>query len=182
MSAGNGSLDISSVTTKAPSDPELSAAEQHCWSRHPTKNTDIKCIHFQGLRKVEEVAKIWKIKLIISSYKSRETSWKNVKFIYYDKVITTMVIRLLNNWTYCARSALTRLGLWRTLYGRLFMESLHHQPMCSEMCSLDIFIDLQPFGCNLKGGLFDPPSPQWGVRGCGWSRIGPFDSPPMCSY
>ena len=28
--------------------------------------------------------------------------------------------------------------------------------MCSQMCSIDIFVDLQPFGCNFKLGLFNP--------------------------
>ena len=28
--------------------------------------------------------------------------------------------------------------------------------MCSQMCCQDIFVNIQPFGCNLKGGLFEP--------------------------
>ena len=33
---------------------------------------------------------------------------------------------------------------------RLFMASLHSHPMFSQICcSLDIFVDLQPFGCSL---------------------------------
>ena len=35
---------------------------------------------------------------------------------FIDKVITTMVIRPLNDRTHCARSAITQLGLWRKLY------------------------------------------------------------------
>ena len=34
--------------------------------------------------------------------------------------------------------------------------SLYSQPMYRKMCPIDIFVDLQPFGCNLKGGLFNP--------------------------
>ena len=27
--------------------------------------------------------------------------------------------------------------------------------MCSQVCSVDIFVDLEPFGCNFRGRLFD---------------------------
>ena len=36
------------------------------------------------------------------------------------------------------------------------MALLHSHLVSFQMCSLDIFVDLQPFGCNLNGGLFDP--------------------------
>ena len=35
---------------------------------------------------------------------------------------------------------------------RLFTASLHRQPGCSQACAIDIFVDLQPVGLNLKGG------------------------------
>ena len=46
-------------------------------------------------------------------------------------------------------------------------------------CSIVIFVDLQPFDCNLKGRLFDP---SLGLRGRCNSGIGPFDSQHMGSY
>ena len=69
----------------------------------------------------------------------------------YYKVVTTLVIRPLYGRTYCGRSAFTRAGEF-TKAIRLFMASLHSQPMCSQMCSLDILVDLQPFG-GLEGTL-----------------------------
>ena len=73
-----------------------------------------------------------------------------------NKVITTMVIRPLNDRTNSAQSAFTHLGLWRKLYdcswyhyfGRLQSQKMSHQT-----CYVDIFV--QPFGCNLKGIHFD---------------------------
>ena len=49
-------------------------------------------------------------------------------------------------------------GAWRQSNLRMSMASLQSQPMCSQTCSrpIDIFIDLQPFGCDSKAGLFDP--------------------------
>ena len=62
---------------------------------------------------------------------------------------------------------------------RLFKASLSSQPMCSQMCcSIDIFIDLQPFDCNLKG-IFRP---EWHLEGRWGVGICPFDSPPMGSH
>ena len=49
------------------------------------------------------------------------------------------------------------------------------------ICSIDIFVDLQPLSCNLKGRFFEPPR-VWGVMGRGGSGMNPFDSPPMGSY
>ena len=44
-----------------------------------------------------------------------------------DKVITTMVIRPLDDHTcHCARSAVAHLGIWRKLYDCTW----HRQPMC----------------------------------------------------
>ena len=34
--------------------------------------------------------------------------------------------------------------------------SLNDKSACSHMCSIDIFVDLQRAGLNLKGALFDP--------------------------
>ena len=72
--------------------------------------------------------------------------------IFY-KVITSMMIRLLDDRTYFARSAFSSFATLVKVIERLFMASLHSQPMCS----LDIFVDIQPFGYILKLGLFDPP-------------------------
>ena len=44
----------------------------------------------------------------------------------------------------------------------LFITPLHSQPVCLQMCFLDIFCDLQPFGCNSRGRLLDPPV--WSVK------------------
>ena len=55
------------------------------------------------------------------------------------KVITTMLIGLLDDRTYCAQSAFTQLGLW-------FIASLHNQPVYLKLHSIDIFINLQPVG------------------------------------
>ena len=38
------------------------------------------------------------------------------------------------------------------------MASLNSQPTGSQMCTLNIFVHIQPFYCNLKAGLFDLPS------------------------
>ena len=38
---------------------------------------------------------------------------------------------------------------------RLFTASLHSQPVCSQMCSINILVDLQPVDWNLKRGLFE---------------------------
>ena len=59
---------------------------------------------------------------------------------------------------------------------RLFMGSLHSQPMCSQTYAVDIFVNLQPFGRNLKRRFSVP------LHGRLGSGIGPFDSPPMGSY
>ena len=45
-----------------------------------------------------------------------------------NKVITTKVTRLLNDHTYCARSAFTHLGVLAKAV-RLFMPSLYNQPI-----------------------------------------------------
>ena len=42
----------------------------------------------------------------------------------------------------------------------LFMASLHSHKMSYQTWSIEIFVDLPPFGCNFKGGLFD--APVWG--------------------
>ena len=62
-----------------------------------------------------------------------------------NKVITTKVIGLLDDRTYCARSVFTRLGLWRKLYD-CFIASLHNQEMYPKMSSIDISTNLQPVG------------------------------------
>ena len=40
---------------------------------------------------------------------------------------------------------------------QLFIASLNKQPMYRKMCTIDIFVNVQPVGWNLKGGLFDSP-------------------------
>ena len=60
-----------------------------------------------------------------------------------------MVMRLLDNRTCCVQSVFTYLELWRKL---LFIASLNSQ----QICTIDVYVDLQPFSCNLKGGLFEP--------------------------
>ena len=60
--------------------------------------------------------------------------------------------------TYCVRSVFTHLGLWQwTLYDCSWHHFFtHSQPLkCSQMCSIDIFVNLQPVGWNLKAELFD---------------------------
>ena len=62
---------------------------------------------------------------------------------------------------------------------RLFIASLHNQPIYPKMCYIDIFVNLQPVGWNLKGGLFDP---RFGLNGDAGSGISPLDSPAMDCY
>ena len=56
---------------------------------------------------------------------------------------------------------------------RLFIASLHNQPTHPKMCSIDIFINLQPVGWNLNnGGLFDLWfGGLWWTWGRGWAYI-----------
>ena len=46
---------------------------------------------------------------------------------------------------------------------RLFMASLHSQLMRSQMCSIYIFVNLQPNGWHFNVGLFDPVPAVWGL-------------------
>ena len=48
--------------------------------------------------------------------------------------------------------------------------------------SIDSFVNLQTFDCNLKGGLFDPLHVLRGQGGREGLGMGPFDSPLMGSY
>ena len=66
------------------------------------------------------------------------------------------------------------------IVGRLFMASLHNQPVYPKMCSMEIIVNHEPVGRNLKGGLFDQLFGGLG-RQC-VSRMGPFDGSPMVSY
>ena len=75
-------------------------------------------------------------------------------------VITTMVIRPLDDRTYCGRSAFTDLGALAKA-ARLFIASLHSQLMSFQMCHIGIFIDLQTVRWNLKGD-FSTPTPVCG--------------------
>ena len=50
-----------------------------------------------------------------------------------NKIITTMVIVPLCKHTYCSRSALTHLGLWRKLYDSTMSQSI---PKCTKWCGL----------------------------------------------
>ena len=69
-----------------------------------------------------------------------------------NNVITAMVIRPLDDHTYCARSAFNHLGALAKAV-RLFIAKLRGQLMCSQTCADDIVIDLQPVCCHLR--LFD---------------------------
>ena len=69
----------------------------------------------------------------------------HVLFDIINKVITTMVIVPLDDYTYCARSASTRLGALAKDV-RLFIASLHSQLMYPKMCSVNIVVNLQPVG------------------------------------
>ena len=62
------------------------------------------------------------------------------------KVITTMMIRPPDNCTYCVRSSFTHFGAL-TKAVRLFIASFYCQPMCLQLCRIDL---------NLKGP-FSPP-------------------------
>ena len=76
-----------------------------------------------------------------------------------SKVIATLVIRPLDDRTYCARVALTHLRLWQRLY-QAYHSSRHHftaSNVCSRVCLIGIFVDLQQFDCNLKGWRFRCP-------------------------
>ena len=67
-----------------------------------------------------------------------------------NKVITTLLISLLTTAHILVN---LRSLIWGFVHG---ITSLHSQHMCFKMCSVDIFVALQSFGCCLKGGLFDP--------------------------
>ena len=58
---------------------------------------------------------------------------------------------------------------------RLFVVSLRSQPMYSQTCSTDIFVDLQSLGCNFKRAFINPSA--WGVRVTWGLGSGSFDSP-----
>ena len=81
-----------------------------------------------------------------------------------------MVIRLLDDCTYYARCALSHLRLWQKLQDC----SWHHftTSWCSNMCPIDIFVDLRPVGRNENF----PITLVWGYR-----HICPSDSPPVRS-
>ena len=49
---------------------------------------------------------------------------------------------------------------------------LQSQKMSYQKCSIDIFVDLQPFGCNFKGGTFLLPN--WGGARKDVNGNGPF--------
>ena len=68
--------------------------------------------------------------------------------------VSLKVIRPLDDRTSCVRSALSLLGLWRKLY---VAASLQSEKMSKQTCSVDIFVDLRPFGCNLKMRVFFSP-------------------------
>ena len=81
-----------------------------------------------------------------------------------------MVIEPLDDHAYCTRSAFTHLGLWRKLYD-IFIASLHNQPMYPKMCYINIFVNLQPVGWNLKKRLFAPLFGEFeGHPGWGWAH------------
>ena len=77
-----------------------------------------------------------------------------------------------------SRSAfITHLGFWRKLYG----SSWHHFIYPANIflyLLIDIFIDIQPFGCNLKW-LVTTALRASGRVGSGLLQ---FDTSPMCSY
>ena len=73
------------------------------------------------------------------------------RFNWYTTVITTMARRPHILCTIWCRS----LGALATAV-RLYIASIHNQPMYPKMCSMDIFVNLQPVGWYLKGELFDP--------------------------
>ena len=80
----------------------------------------------------------------------------------------------LNDCTYCVRSAFTYFRLRRKSH----LTASQCVPKCA--CSIDIFVDLQPFSWNLKWGLFGHPV--CGVLGTWRSGIGPFANLPTGSY
>ena len=117
--------------------------------------------------------------LLLSLIKTRhvfEFEWQCSHHV--NKVTTTMVIRPLDDRTYCIRYAFTHFELWQKLYD-CSRHKFTATKMSYQTCSIDIFIDLQPFGCNLKRCF--STTRFWD---CGaWVRdISPFDSQPMGSY
>ena len=72
-----------------------------------------------------------------------------------NKVITTMVIRPLDEPEYFARSPFADLGIWTVLYDC----SWHHTTAsCVVECShlTIVFAYFRTFGLNTKWGIFDP--------------------------
>ena len=67
---------------------------------------------------------------------------------------------------------------------RLYIASLHNQLMYPKMCSIDIFVDIQPVGwLKFERETFFRPLPGLQVRVGQWgSRMGPIDSSLMGSY
>ena len=75
-----------------------------------------------------------------------------------------MTIRPHGDHTYCARSVFTHLGHWRKMYDCSLHQftTTQYIPIYPKMFSIDIFVNLQPAGWNLKARLFDLLV--WGVR------------------
>ena len=70
-------------------------------------------------------------------------------------VLTTMVIRALDGRTYCVRSAFSYFGALVKAV-RLFKGKIRARKCLVKRAVFYIFVDLQPFACNVKLGLFYP--------------------------
>ena len=95
-----------------------------------------------------------------------------------NKIITTMVIRPLDDHTYCAQSVLTHLGLWRKL--NEIVHCITSQP--ANLLSNVLYRRFRryPTFWNMNWGLFEPQF--GGLEGRWRVGISPFDSPPVGSY
>ena len=78
-----------------------------------------------------------------------------------NKVIDITVIKSFDGRTYWARAStcVHSFGAQAktVIVHASTSQSLHRQPVCSQRRSVYIFVDHLALGCNLKGGLFDPP-------------------------
>ena len=66
-----------------------------------------------------------------------------------------MVIGPFDDRTYCVRSAFTHLGDLVKAVRVFKAKTIQSHKVCCEACCINIFVDLQPFGFNLKDILLD---------------------------
>ena len=132
-----------------------------CLEAKRRNTTTLRCSHFT----ISNCSNRWCItlwcrqgeipvaKAVITQIRSYSEIWLT------STVRENKVIRPLYDNTYCVRSAFTHLGFWWKLYYCSCITS--ELEMCHQTCSIDIFVDLQSFGCNFNWAPFEP---RFGVK------------------